>query len=1045
MSSQRATYNDLEPLAKGLTVAFFTALQVPPQVTTGAWDSARAITRSSKARRANSNEPVVKLVERALRTWAERERMSESALNYGLQAATDAVGSHGLAFEEIANLRFDHNAVVERVQALNAESISASTPTDAERSAYERVLSEFYAIVIDSAASGVKGLDTPAVLAALNAAVRAASAAEDARDSLKLIESNSRVLQSELDVRLRSAADVATAYEIDSRTNRLGNRSQLITTPVLAAADATLQFDWRAHVEERLNTVRAACAGRPSFLNLDEDLVKLDLNGAYETIRSRIARLGLSELIIALRDSTVANHHNPSIGEPFPAAQRAVAWLEAQCRNPSYQWFVPLLGAWGSGKTRTVYEIARQAQGRGEHVVYLVPDGTRSLMEQLLQKVAVEWDRPIASVADLGRILAGLHSRLTVVLDDFEEWIRIRSTAVAELIELLARNTATPYMRWVVTMDSSRLDLVMGSVHRDFWRQYGISSHRETDSTVDGWWNLDATNVRHRLGLNLLRIQSSDMDDKVLGRVEEEAAGFKFAGRFFCDPLPAWLHIESRERGIGEFNNLTAMEKYWGEKREGLKSQGHRASDLDRTVAAIAQLLSEDTNRSISLRSVFDLLTTDTTSGPRLSEREIDDTVNLLKSAGLLAIDSDAETVSPRVEIFWAYKIAEILTRVLLREEATSETAIVRLQPWQRRSDKADWLAESVVQFVLQMLRSRESTALGRDVWEGWLSKGWLSNLPLWSAAINSTPQTQADLARCIKRFPIRPATPHELYIYLRFLALTSDSAMTGLDRIAAIQPHFQAIGKAGLGSYLVHVVRRSLSLIELSSGSELSKLLNHLVGVEKSGSMEEVVRLVVDSGQEAYSRDPDRWLLLIGAFLGKGNESNGNTHPVPKQLFGNEGNSEFFWQCLVQTVVDSLIRDRELSAFEDLNAARWLKDDKDMRMSRHVAREVRHAVNTTMGSLFRRGNRTTPTEFVGLLSKLSVGNACEASESSQSERALFILRHTVPTGSKTALKINAILHPILLDLARNRELMRKHRSIILPMLAANGLSRKAE
>lgn len=1054
MTNQPLRYINIEPLTKGLTIAFFNALQVPPSITGGAWDTLRDISRSNKSRRASSSELVSKVVERSIRAWAEKENVDENELNYGLAAATDAVKRYGLTFTEIAFHDFDHTVVVREVLSRNKQRLTEAGATAPERSTYKRVLWEFYALMVRTEEQGVKGVDTSIARAALSASVRAAKAAEETSENLRDLARFAETAQLDVDKKLHQGAQRTSDYEIDSRRNRLQGRSDLIVPSFLERARETLHADWREKVEERLKKVAALCAQWPELSSLESAISGLNLDVTYESIRTGISCLDLAPIRDALRSPRVAagSAHIRDYGRTAVAAEQALRWLEVQCLQPEYEWFVPLLGAWGSGKSRVLYEIARQARTRHEHVVYLVPDGTRSLSELLRLKVSSDWDRQIASVGELECVLSvALQSRLTVIVDDFEEHIRARPGAVRELVEVLGRHTDSPHIRWVVAMDSNRFDLLASTEHRDVWRQYGIAAQPNGRSTIDGWWNLDEANVEDRVGISLLRNHASEFDEKTLERIEREAAGFEFVGRFFCDPLPAWLHIESQDRGIGELNNLSAMATYWEQKKRNLASIGPRERDIDRVSATIARLLSKDFPREVSFRSIADALGTVSPSVAHLDEREIDEVLRTFANGGLLLINDDTGVIVPKVEIFWAYRVAANLTNTLIRGASNSSDAIEKLTPWQRRSDKADWLAESVVQFSLQMMQSAGDGSLGRELWKGWFSRNWLSNLPLWAAAINSDPVAQSDLAYCVNTNSPQISSPHELYIFMRFLALTADATMTAQERIAAVQPHYRAVGKAGLGSYLIYLVRRSLSVADLSKGSDVLALLNGLVGVEESGAMEEVVRLVVAEGEQIYADNLDRWLFRVGAFLSRENGTDGSRHPAPRGPFrkGKPSarhkpktiDSDFFWQCLVQTAVTSLVQDKELGAFEIFNAAGWLRDVKGTRMPQHVAKEVRHAVNTNLGGVFRRNNHTTREEFVALLSTLSVGNACDASEDDQRERAFFILRHTRPTTDETELEIDPSLHLMLLDLARNPILRRKYPHYIDPMLRANGLT----
>lgn len=207
-----------------------------------------------------------------------------------------------------------------------------------------------------------------------------------------------------------------------------------------------------------------------------------------------------------------------------------------------------------------------------------------------------------------------------------------------------------------------------------------------------------------------------------------------------------------------------------------------------------------------------------------------------------------------------------------------------------------------------------------------------------------------------------------------------------------------------------------------------------------------EVVERVCLASLDAVGNDYSKWLTSVDDFLSDPSEE--ESHPVPGKGVGKNGAAEacklskgYFWQELVQFTTRKLVQELGAAAFELFEDADWLVEVNKSGMPRHVALEVRTAINTELGGLFRSGSPGTRDAVLAIISRLSVGGVSRTSLDDQVERAFFILCHTSITDGAIGVKVDPELHLLLRDLANNKRLRRTNGPRLKAVLRANGLS----
>lgn len=388
-------------------------------------------------------------------------------------------------------------------------------------------------------------------------------------------------------------------------------------------------------------------------------------------------------------------------------------------------------------------------------------------------------------------------------MDDLQEAVRIQPSVTVELTEALARYSGLTNIRWLIGVDSSRLDSVLSLQHNSAWKSFGFgaSTSQKHQSVLQGWWDLDSSNVVEQLGLELLERTDNLVQREDLKRLRKDASEFEFAGRFYCDPLPAWLHSEQDTKRIGEFGYTQAATTFCEKVVLEISSEGFKQEVIVELLNCVTAILISDAPK-ILVTEVFEQVAMRLNSSVSWERMKLDEILAELQDRRLIYLDVTNSEISPRTPVIWTHLIVkEIRNQIGLQNMGTN--AIKRiLSTWQARADEGDWLAASVVSATLIALGEETSSAASKRVWAKWYDDESLSNSPLWVAASNVASTVQAQLALKLEGDrPILQVT-HELYVFMRFLIVATDSLISGSSRIGCLRRHYFDIGQHGLGDF---------------------------------------------------------------------------------------------------------------------------------------------------------------------------------------------------------------------------------------------------
>jgi hypothetical protein len=981
-------------------------------------------------------ENLADIFDSALSGWAAGENLSDD-LYRGIVAATDIIELHGLKVDEVALLGVDPHRASDEVK--ERSRTQHEQLSDAELAICDRAIFELYS-VMSELREDMAPLKTAVELANL----RATLATHDIvarRDR----EEAARGHQEIAAIVARAQQQLAT--ELAIRANAELGRSLLVESRATKMLLAGLTHDWRRDIQRIVGQIVAFCDEHPSLLALAERLGTVDFDGQYESIRNELAGLELNSALPALRAVERAiddSEIGPRIARPM-VITRLTRRLIDEIESPRYRWFVGISGDWGSGKSRLMDVVAGTLGSVDDLFAYLRLDPGKPLAESLLQQLRDEWDIDFAGVSTLQTWLKNDNRRLIVILDNLENAIRSRPSLLRELQDFVRRNTHRPGIRWLVAIDQSRLGSVLTRELNEFWRTYGVSAAANDSPVLDGWLDLHQLNVRDRPGIRILRQAATSVSQADVDELELDVTRFGYSGLYFADPLPAWLQVErGAQAGLIDPHQSTVIAEYWALRRESLLARGFSQVELDESVAAVAAAFAGADLPELAEESAVQAVMTASRVASLRQRARAEEIVGALVDSGLLERDPNRLpfVVTPGLELFWANFMAPHVLAQSKQNRLGASAIVDKLRPWQRRSDEGDWLAEAVVQFVLGDLPvTPDRVSTTRKVWALWLDDVELRNTPIWSAAARGSEELQGAVGEWVAQNGPSPTDPHELFLFVRFVAMASNDSLGGIQRIAALQQAYPQIGEAGLGSYLAYAMRRAIGLLDLRDGEVHIAALSGLVGVEASGAAEAIVANLVSAG---WDDDSTSWLRSIMSFLSLSKRAEGETYFAAGKVVEGPDRwaPQLFWQFLVDAVINQVFASYGLGALSELDAAGWMLSGSQDVVSRRVEGRIRRTINVCLGRRYRRREGALSEDFLTLISGLIEGTALSTSIEDQRSRALFALRHTELTGDgTTAIVLDEELIPSLRALANDDYIRRNFAKIIEPMMLANNLA----
>ncbi|MFI6658129.1 hypothetical protein ACIBL8_21700 [Streptomyces sp. NPDC050523] len=832
--------------------------------------------------------------------------------------------------------------------------------------------------------------------------------------------------------------------------NRLlasGHASQLEHTSMDRVLGEYLRAaPWHQKIHDSLHVVLAELERRPALVGESRELGGLDLGATYEVLWSQLrdaADSGVLERLVVQFHQDLARTPGVETQSLRDALRGANQLLQA-ARQPSFEYCLLLMGSWGSGRSRALASVVSQADKAGGLCLMLdLHAGGVPLADRLVQDAAHVLNVPLRGMGGLNTVLTeDLEATCVVIIDDVDQ-LHGQKRMLDELRDLVERSTQWPALRWVMTSDEMYFDHVAGGQFAAFWQRYAflpLPNHAHSIESAGGWIDVDTSNATEELGFSILRRQLPPVLTSELDAVNWQQSMHAHARQLLSNPQQAWIRVDmesvdpshkicGRLLDLGDLDYLNA---YWQLSTQGLQTSLGSLGASEKVLAVIVESLTAASSGHVALSSLEERA--------RQTPHHLDrDTLlqglEALRQHGTLRIAFEppperfalpASFVTPRQDGVWGYLVA---TQVLTERSfpvADPDAALASLRSWILSSDGSDRFAEAVVRFALQRagdseLRGDLTFEFGHRLCRGWLVNADLPKEPLFLAATQLPIDRQDALARLLQRrmaIAPRSPSPRELFSLMRFLA--AGTSLPVHERLELLQPHYVAIGEAGLGRYLLYVITRLLSTLDEQAAQYLPQLWLSLSGTEAAGIAEEVAEQALDAARQVCQDDNDLHRNME-AYLRWGPQTEAASPAGHREPEANPDGTapRPFLDHLLGAYCASLTRHRGVDAFGFLADRSWYEPGHHV--DRRVALRMRIAANLAMGHWYQLRRMQDPDEdpYLKLIDALISGEERRITQHTlRLEVAFRLIRHTVVTRRVPGVRVRerfaqrlAILH----------------------------------
>ncbi len=901
--------------------------------------------------------------------------------------------------QDVLGALLDQNAPKTTLLAelLKDRVLDATRPSDTATSLAQMLVTEYPTVVDPADAVGLLAYGLRQVKLAL------------AEDELALgaVPSQDKV----------SWADAYTAVQVSQR-----DKTPLVDPKLSFEAYNETQFDWRTSVMESFTRVRSALDATGEDT---EYFDAINWDGSFPSIRASLHQL--------------QSDYRPAVerqaGELDPAAYDSIKHIKNECRNANFGVCVPILGEWGSGRSRLLVELARIQHQRDQWALLIdTAHQHDSIVDQLLDGASRLFGFAINELRHLATELVNADKNVLIGIDNAE---RLDRADLVRLSETISALTMCPRLRWVVTADALRYDALSRDGLADFWTTYGL--RRETGISKDwymsGWLNLDAYNDDTATGWQIL-VREVGLDRaEDLQAIRTDPSAFGNALKLLNNPLPAWVQSESlsgtTEDFIADVYRRSFISRYWAKLCAAVAAETGDERQIEDLVTLWARHIFAPQDCEIPLEPLLEVSCEAlqeqgiTLAGVRhIAESLCDYGIVDIVDEGDREIAPATKMLSPAMDVLWGYRIA----RIILADGSDSgpEDAKVStaLKAWGMHARLGDALAESVSQFGLSLLPwgTEHDVNTSLEVWRKWLNTAELPDLPLQLASTSAHIKGEEVIIERLRADGrSRTRTIREVFVLLRFALLARSTTWTADQRLSAIRHYYAQIGDAGLGHYAAHVVRNMLERADIARPDRMVECLDGLRGTENAGFAAAAAAAVLEYIDRVHRQDVAAWLQRLSGWLFTTDKATRfPKRPERADLRRAEVDIALgmdpavdiycFWEHLVQQACRRSVRRWGFDAVGHFRDASLLNPGEPP--FKHVKDRIDDELNVAIGAHFRdhQGVASERGEFLALLSALIAGTALATSIDDQRVRAFFMIRHTKVTSTKLGVRVDQVL-----------------------------------
>ena len=872
----------------------------------------------------------------------------------------------------------------------------------------------------------------------------------------RLLRTNGRTVE-----QIRAGAIRRMRFEIDRRrAGEFGEALFVTSTAWDTWEEYRTSERWATSVVTQLRDLSENLSRLPGLRHHIGKIDSLDVGAPYLSLTAAIRRLPLPSLHADIQ-TLLAEDANPRRTTAalsrdhvyaLRSARNAVRWLRREALEPHYQHCFCCVGSFGSGRSRLLTEIADHALETSSYALFLTfPNADAPLEATICGLAGTLFESEFATMNHLGDFLRHeLDADLYLLIDDIDE--PARSTRfVSDLVRTIEMSTAAPRLRWAMTADHRRWEsLTPVGVNDGFWPRYCFAVNEA--SGPEGWLDLDTVNISDRVGYQVLESVADETALAELRTIMNDPRSFRYEAEVISNPLVAWLRAtternhEMHPQRLADIHATQFIQSYWRRRIASSGATEDEADAMDESVALLSRRYMAGDYRRLPVALALRLLASegisyllqDPPSARGILLRLCDVGVLLKWREGDAELGGRAEYVAPRFEALWGYRIARPLVAGALESRRPREAFLLATKAW-RGVAAPDSLEEATCEIALRLMSQNNLPRRElRETWEQWLTDARTAQGPAWLAAVASPTATQDVVAQWLNRTAVSPGTKRELFSLLRLLAGARSPTWMAQQRLKAVQPSYERIGREGLSGYLIWTVWRLVTDPELCTDQNYVTVARCLVGTEKAGVADSASRAITTASEGAFRTDLTAWLVNVMRFFqGSSDTRHASEFPRSPKTRGSRGDAgdiggeephlDYFWQHLAREASRHAVRKQGLDSFELLAQVGWYVATRSG-VATHVARRLQAEANVALGAWFQRhpGDDDAADAYVELISRLVSGTGFDAPRLDQREIAFFLIRHSTGTSHRPRVRVDARFHGALEVLCRDGDLMKR-------------------
>ena len=809
--------------------------------------------------------------------------------------------------------------------------------------------------------------------------------------------------------------DVARSARLRPHRNRpdVETRS-LFIAPIPGLATDALVRPWLTGVREHLSGLAAQC--QPENLPSSVQTAESQLAGPVTVDTARDTLRGLR--LDSLRVQITSQRRLPR--QRALKIQNSIQNLKhLESRTASV--ITGITGPFGSGKSRVLAELEGELNSNGTPTIRLTNSDLQDVAPALLRHLRATLLIDAVNIGDLAEAFWRRSEPLVIVADDIDVAFRRAPERLDRFIENVVLMSAIPCVHWVVTADDSRLADLIPSTRLDFWPQYAVE--RSSPFPLSGWIDLRAQNINGRIGHRIIAGASptSTAELKAAGRTIQET---------LANPLAAWLRVEHAHD-----TPITALNR-------------------SEFVSAYRQILVEDVDtlnrHGISTVTGQDLEIVMREIGVRLTSSKADSCVirfsrahqldlraetlraalDLLSARGLILISRQHTscTVGLKFVPLWALEVF-LASKESALPAAGNWVALAR--DWKRAAIDSD-LGEAVLTHIYSRSRP-EIGGVNSDEWHNWSRSRDTNIAAFLEAGLPATFGTSEAIRRVARRRDIERLDERSrqriLFAILRYVGDDSCVCWRSSTRASVIGRFYPLYLESGLSEYCSYTIEKILQ--RGPRRQDCLQLAEAFLGSEAAGVADVAASKMVAVVAKTYHNTNSFADFIQSVVEGSRRfaESAANSRVGP-------GTKDSFARLFVRELTDVFVERSGLDSFKSV-VERGLLGSRNSRFTEEFARGY---VMSLGAQCFHSGSRETQARYINLVDQL-LRRYGRLRQDEARRRALFLIRHSTPTGRQLEVVVDRRFYPALRILATDSELNDTAGRWYEPLLLANGIS----